>query len=398
VAPLLAGPSHISSPRSRRFALLAFALLALALSGLAWSTTRAPADGLQEKLDRKQASLDEAKQKKGVLTTEVSRYNDKIDQLTGEVAALRNREAAVQQQLTQAQNELDSAVHDLNILRERLHRSIAALRDRLVQIYKSDEPDALSAVLESDGYDDALSRYEYLQSIQNANDDLAGRVRELRDDKADTVQRVRTTRDSIAARKEELQRTREALQAREAELAAARERSKKALSRVDDHVDRLDSDVSDIEDKIQKRLAAIAAQQSGVAALPAGAIQEAGNGFIWPVNGPIVSPFGMRWGRLHAGVDIAVPAGTPIRAAKAGTIAFVQDEASSGGYGNYTCIDHGGGVSTCYAHQSSFAITSGSVDQGDVIGYVGCTGHCFGDHLHFEVRVNGTPVDPMGYL
>jgi murein DD-endopeptidase MepM/ murein hydrolase activator NlpD len=183
-----------------------------------------------------------------------------------------------------------------------------------------------------------------------------------------------------------------------AELAAARERSKKALSRVDGHVDRLDSDVSDIEDKIQKRLAAIAAQQSGVAALPAGAIQEAGNGFIWPVNGPIVSPFGMRWGRLHAGVDIAVPAGTPIRAAKAGTIAFVQDEASSGGYGNYTCIDHGGGVSTCYAHQSSFAITSGSVDQGDIIGYVGCTGHCFGDHLHFEVRVNGTPVDPMGYL
>jgi murein DD-endopeptidase MepM/ murein hydrolase activator NlpD len=393
----MAGPSHTPGSPSRPLAVLAFALLAIVISGLAWST-RAPADSLQEKLDRKQSALDEAKQKKGVLTTEVSRYNDKIDQLTGEVAALRNREAAVQQQLTQAQAELDSAVHDLNILRERLHRSIAALRDRLVEIYKSDQPDALSAVLESDGYDDALSRYEYLQSIQSANDDLAGRVRELRDDKADTVERVRSTRDSIAARKEELQRTRVQLQAREADLAAARERSKKALSRVDDHVDRLDSDVSDIEDKIQKQLAAIAAQQSGVAALPAGAVQEAGNGFIWPVNGPIVSPFGMRWGQLHAGVDIAVPAGTPIRAAKAGTIAFTQDEASSGGYGNYTCIDHGGGISTCYAHQSSFAITSGSVEQGDIIGYVGCTGHCFGDHLHFEVRVNGTPVDPMGYL
>ena len=73
--------------------------------------------------------------------------------------------------------------------------------------------------------------------------------------------------------------------------------------------------------------------------------------------------------------------------------------AVTGGYGNYTCIDHGGGVSTCYAHQSSYAVSSGqSVDQGQVIGSVGCTGHCFGDHLHFEVRVNGSPVDPMGYL
>ena len=114
---------------------------------------------------------------------------------------------------------------------------------------------------------------------------------------------------------------------------------------------------------------------------------------IWPVNGPVVSPFGMRWGRLHAGVDIAVPAGTPIRAAKSGSIALA---APYGGYGNYTCINHGGGLSTCYAHQSSFAITSGSVQQGDVIGYVGCTGHCFGDHLHFEVRVDGTPDRPDG--
>jgi peptidoglycan DL-endopeptidase CwlO len=99
---------------------------------------------------------------------------------------------------------------------------------------------------------------------------------------------------------------------------------------------------------------------------------------------------------LHAGIDIAVPAGTPIRAAASGTVVLA---AYTDGYGNYTCIDHGGGISTCYAHQSSYAVSSGqSVGQGQVIGSVGCTGHCFGDHLHFEVRVNGTPVDPLGYL
>jgi murein DD-endopeptidase MepM/ murein hydrolase activator NlpD len=355
---------------------------------------RAPAEDLDSKLDSKQSELDQAKEKKGVLTTEISRYNAQIDQLTGEVAALRTREAAVQQELDEAEAELAAEQHDLRILRERLDRTVEALEDRLVDIYKADEPTAVSVVLESDGYDDVLSRYEYLQRIEDQNSEIVGRVRELRDDTAATVERVRSTRDSIAAKKAELVRTRRELEARENQLDAARDRSKRALGRVDDHADHLEGDVSDLQDKIQAQLAAA----SGVPTLPAGPIQGGSAGFIWPVNGPIASPFGARWGTMHEGIDIAVPAGTPIRAAKDGTIAFEQSEATSGGYGNYTCIDHGGGLSTCYAHQSSFAITSGSVQQGDVIGYVGCTGHCFGDHLHFEVRINGTAVDPMGYL
>jgi len=377
---------------SRGLTVIAVAIAALVV-GLAL-VARAPAEDLNGKLDAKQAELDQAKEKKGVLTTEISRYNDQIEQLTGEVAALRTREAAVQEELDQAEAELAAEQHDLRILRERLDRTVKALEDRLVDIYMADEPSAISVVLQSDGYDDALGRYEYLQRIQDRNSEIVGRVRELRDDTAATVERVRATRDSIAAKKAELVRTREQLEAREAQLDAARARSRKALTRIDGHVDHLESDVSDIQKKIQEQLAAA----SGVSPLPAGPIQGGSAGFIWPVNGPIVSGFGMRWGQPHEGVDIAVPAGTPIRAAKDGTIAFTQSEAESGGYGNYTCIDHGGGLATCYAHQSSFAITSGSVQQGDVIGYVGCTGHCFGDHLHFEVRINGTAVDPMGYL
>ena len=386
-----------SSWTSRRATSVLLALAVLLLASLA-VVAQAPADSLQEKLDRKNDRLGKIEDKKALLTSEVSEYNDQIDQLTGEVAALRNREAAVQGDLDEAQSELDDAQKDLKILRERLRRSIDALEDRLVAIYKADEPDALTAILESDGYDDALSRYEYLQDIQSQNSDLVGRVRDLRDDTADTVETVRTTRDSIRSKRDELRRTRVDLEAREAELDAARDQTKDALATAAGNAEQLHSDVSKIEDEIQQQLADAALADSGVAALPAGEVQQAGGGFIWPVNGPIVSPFGMRWGRLHAGVDIAVPAGTPIRAAKDGTIVLNQTEAESGGYGNYTCIDHGGGVSTCYAHQSSFVITSGSVSQGDVIGYVGCTGHCYGDHLHFEVRVNGVPTDPMGYL
>lgn len=119
-------------------------------------------------------------------------------------------------------------------------------------------------------------------------------------------------------------------------------------------------------------------------------------GLAWPVSGPLVSPFGQRWGRLHAGVDIAAPAGTVIRAAETGGVAVA---APTGGYGNYVCIQHGAGFSTCYAHLSRFMTRRGEVvRQGDPIGLVGCTGHCYGDHVHFETWVNGRPVDPMPYL
>ena len=104
----------------------------------------------------------------------------------------------------------------------------------------------------------------------------------------------------------------------------------------------------------------------------------------------------MRWGRLHAGVDLAAPEGTPIRAADSGRVVLA---AYTGGYGNYTCISHSASLSTCYGHQSRYATSAGaSVSKGQVIGYVGNTGNSYGAHLHFEVRVNGTPVDPMGYL
>ena len=382
---------------SSRLSLAIAALLATFVAVLAYAVS-APAEDLQSKLDDKESALEVVKDKRGVLTSEIDRYDDQISQLTGEVAALRNREAVVKVELDKAQSELAEARDSLRILRERLANTMAALKERLVDIYKADDPSAIAVVLDSDGFDDALSRYEYLEAIQAQNADIVDRVRDLRNDTRVTVERVRTTRDSIAARRAELADTRGELEQREAELDAARDRSEQALDKVGDRADRLEGGISDIEGQIQKQLAEAAAAESGVAPLPAGPIQGAAGGFIWPVSGSVVSPFGIRWGRPHEGIDIAVPAGTPIRAVMNGSIAFVQSEASSGGYGNYTCIDHGNGLASCYAHQSSFAITSGSVQQGDVIGYVGCTGHCYGDHLHFEVRINGVAVDPMGYL
>ena len=121
-----------------------------------------------------------------------------------------------------------------------------------------------------------------------------------------------------------------------------------------------------------------------------------GSGIMWPLRGRVTSGYGRRWGRLHAGIDIAAPKGTPIRAAKAGTVVFAGQMS---GYGNVVIIDHGGGLSTLYGHQSRLGSSRGQrVSQGQVIGYVGSTGHSTGNHCHFETRVNGVARNPRNYL
>jgi peptidoglycan hydrolase-like protein with peptidoglycan-binding domain len=119
--------------------------------------------------------------------------------------------------------------------------------------------------------------------------------------------------------------------------------------------------------------------------------------FLRPVHGPVTSPFGMRWGRLHAGIDFGAPTGTPVGAGGRGTV--VAAGWNSGGYGNLVVIQHRLGYQTWYAHLSSVSVSTGQgVSGGTRIGAVGSTGHSTGPHLHFEVRHNGTPVDPAGLL
>ncbi|HEX2232392.1 MAG TPA: M23 family metallopeptidase, partial [Thermoleophilaceae bacterium] len=130
--------------------------------------------------------------------------------------------------------------------------------------------------------------------------------------------------------------------------------------------------------RVSRRLRRALAQFGGT--LPVGT-----GGLLWPVPGSVVSPFGQRWGRLHAGVDIAASAGTPIYAAQHGRVVLAG---WTGGYGNYVCVQHTRALTSCYAHLSRYLTRAGTgVRQGEPIGLVGCTGHCFGDHLHFETWV-----------
>ncbi len=370
---------------------------------------------LDSKLDRKKGQLDQAQGREGVLTTTIEGYSARIADLEGRVASLHRREvraeallAEAQARLGRAQAEVDDGTRRLRGVRAHLRRALGSLSDRLVEIYKSGDPGVINVLISADGWPDLVARSEYLNAVQAQDDSLVRRVRELRDQARNTLvklkaarDRIAHARDSIAAHEATLATARSSAEGRQTDLAAVRSEREATLAGVRAHARVLEGDVSALQDKIAEQLAAA---QAG-APDPAGSPPPAGNqapsssGFIWPVQGSLVSTFGLRWGRIHEGIDIAASEGTPIQAAASGTVSLMQSEAESGGYGNYTCIDHGGGTSTCYAHQSAFGTSLGaSVQQGQVIGYVGNTGHSFGAHLHFEVRVNGVAVDPLGYL
>jgi murein DD-endopeptidase MepM/ murein hydrolase activator NlpD len=358
---------------------------------------------LSSRIEKKREQIQRQKAKEGVLTTDIQRFNARIDAVQGEIAATERRLSRVQSsldrqkaKLLEVRNRLEEARDRLERLRSELATARHVLANRLVEIYKADSPDVVTVILEADGFGDLLERAEFLDRISDQDRAITDRVRGLRDKAKDqavqladleeqeqlTAERILAERNQIAAVESKLVGARD-------QLASARADKRGALAQVHDSRVRLEGDLAALE-REQARV------QAALTGVSGGPIKQGSGQLIWPVNGPVVSGFGMRWGRLHAGVDIAVPSGTPIHAADGGRVVLMG---WVGGYGNYTCIQHNGSLSTCYAHQSSFATSNGaSVSQGQVIGYVGCTGHCFGDHLHFETRVNGSPVDPMGYL
>jgi peptidoglycan DL-endopeptidase CwlO len=401
--------------RSSRIGLLiAVAVLPLALWAalpmLAGGSPRSRAASVGSKIDQKRKQIAAKKGRERVLSTTITRYSRRISSLQGDITVLQRRQVAIQVDLDAKRAELARIQEDLRQerirltrLRARLAEARVALADRLVQLYKADKPDVVTVVLESDGFADLLERTEFMQRVSDQDARIIDRVRTARAEAKRTEARLdkleqRQTKvaAAIQARRDAVARVKGQLVDRRDSFARVRSAKSTALASTRDQRHDLEGDLAALEKENAAIQAKLAAAQNGTPGSSAGPIKPGSGGMIWPVNGPIVSPFGMRWGRLHAGVDIAVPAGTPIRAAKSGRVILMG---WTGGYGNYTCVGHGGGVSTCYAHQSRYGTSNGAnVSQGQVIGYVGCTGHCFGDHLHFEVRVGGAPVNPMGYL
>jgi murein DD-endopeptidase MepM/ murein hydrolase activator NlpD len=393
--------------RARRLVVFVLVLVPAATASLLPASSSGQSlSSIQSRLSTARDKLEHARGHEQVLTGDISALSGRIRTLEGEISTLRRRERRVTYTLAAKRAQLERVrvryekEHERYLrLRRKLHRAQNVLAARLVAIYKSDQPDFVTVVLEADGFRDMLVRADYMSRIGEQDSTIVDRVRELKQQSAKKralllalKNQAQDAVNAIEAQQRALEQTRSGIESRQSDLAAARHTKQGALASTQASRQDLEGEVAALE----AASAQVTNQLRGAGSAPAGPVKQGKGGFIWPVNGPVVSPFGMRWGRLHAGVDIAVPAGTPIRASASGRVAIAG---WMGGYGNYTCIQHGGGIATCYAHQSSIGVSVGqSVSQGQVIGSVGCTGHCFGPHVHFEVRVNGTPVDPMGYL
>lgn len=365
---------------------------------------------LDQQAQALQSKADAARAREASLRAEIASVSERIQALEGEVGDVSSRLAALEEDLALHQRKLEAVKALYRLQSERLaylrgqyQVAQSRLADRLVAVYEGEDPTTLDVVLEASSFSDVLDQLDYLDAIADQDRKVVTRVAGARDHMRELKKRTGRTKARVAAitrvveiRTQQQRAVYDRLLISRQGLAEARSAKREGLQEAHEAAEQYEGKAEELL-KVSAQLAARinAAQQSSASYSSTGDGTVSAAGLVWPVGGPVVSGFGWRWGRMHEGIDIAAGYGTPIRAAASGNVIYAG---WMGGYGNLIIIDHGNGLATAYAHQSSFVVGGGAVSQGQTIGYVGCTGHCFGAHLHFEVRVNGSPVDPLGYL
>jgi murein DD-endopeptidase MepM/ murein hydrolase activator NlpD len=364
---------------------------------------------IQRELETKEDRLDAAQAESRGVRDQLAAAQERRETLTAEVRTLQGRLAGAEVDLAAVEAELEIAQDELRRWTEELRRARADLaaqqddlNERAATAYKLGPAAYLDVVLGSSDLGAVAERSAYVERVLTVESDVLEGVRVARTLVADRQDLVATYEQRVDQRVEQVRERTE-------EIAALEAEQQSLLNQVDleaeFHAESLDS-LGEARERYEQAVAELEAESARLRGVIQGS-GSAGSGqydgeLFWPTNGPIVSGFGYRthpvYGttRFHAGVDIDGSCGQPIYAAENGE---VISAGYNGGYGNATVIDHGNGLSTLYAHQSSIGASSGqSVTRGRQIGLVGTTGLSTGCHLHFEVRVNGEPVDPVPYL
>jgi murein DD-endopeptidase MepM/ murein hydrolase activator NlpD len=409
--------SLITASRARRRArgLIVVALLAC-LGAAAVPAGATPEERLQELQERRQdleqqiehvdAHGDDVAGLVETLDTQREAIQSDIDALDRRISKLDAHIDRVKVRLTKAQTELSLLTKDLQHVLFRLDRRMTAFEARAVAAYKAGPAAYAESILTSETFSDLVDRFEYHEAALRSDVRLVDEIEVLRAD-------LEARRAQVQAKEEKIAEAKLALEKDRDEIAQARSRTAEALAAKQHVISEKRSLLADIRgrqgrlEEEERRLEQESAQlqtiiQQAASSSTAAYTPSGGGQFLWPAGGPITSGYGYRihpiFGTrlLHAGVDIAAGSGSPVVAADDGSVVYVG---AMSGYGNVVVVDHGGGVSTLYAHLSAFSVGSGEgVGRGEQIASVGCTGYCTGPHLHFEVRVNGGPVDPLPYL
>jgi murein DD-endopeptidase MepM/ murein hydrolase activator NlpD len=390
---------------------LGLCVAAPALAGDNYGDQKAAVDAklsrLHATIAHNQAKASRLSSQIGSLTTQIRSLERRVGDVSAKLEALQSDLALHQRRLDKLNELYQLQTIRFRYLKREYRLAVQRLNLRLVDIYKQDEPTTVDVLLAARSITDVIDQLDYLGAIAGQDKKVAQQVATAKHQIS--VQRRRTTTirrgvqqetHVINARVQQQAILRGELLSSQSSLAGARSAKSQALvvtkKQVQDEIQESQA-LAAASAQLAAKLRAADSQAGSVATSGSSApAAPSGGGFAWPLSGPITSPFGMRWGTLHPGIDIGVPTGTPIHAAGSGTVIWCG---WMSGYGNLVMIDHHNGLATLYGHQSRIAVgCNQEVSQGQVIGYVGCTGFCTGPHLHFEVRLNGSPVDPLGYL
>jgi murein DD-endopeptidase MepM/ murein hydrolase activator NlpD len=372
-----------------------------------------PASGgeLERKRDEARRRQGEVRKQLDLAQATEAQLTRRVEELERDIVARRAEAEAARADSQEASAAVVRISAEVEELRSRLDQRRQVFNRRAVVAYMGGEGrplDELSVAGEllslPNDFTDVARRAEIVSRVSHQDGDVLAELVRTRTELATRELSLVLARDRAKRRAADAEAAVRAVAAMKAEQEATRVALQQRIAALQAEIDALAAEQARIEALIRERLAALArarAARQAKASPFAGRRVTTGagvsaSGFIWPVQGYVTSGFGPRWGRMHTGIDIAAPGGTPIVAAKVGEVIYTG---YFGGYGNLVALDHGDSVVTLYAHQSRMAVAEGQVvDQGQLVGYVGTTGHSTGNHLHFEVRIDAQPRNPRPYL
>lgn len=373
--------------RSRALRLALSVLLSLSVTGTAL------ADDLEDQLADLQRRAEEQQAKTNEASAKVESVSERLRQIQEDLRVATAEYKEVKSQLDDVEDKISDNTELLQKTEADLKVKNKKLQRRVRDIYINGQISYVDVLFGAKDFSDLVTRMDVLKRIIKHDYDLIMKVKE---EKA-TVEKTRVQLEEDKAQAESL--------VADAQVKKSRMEDKEAEQKVlldqavydRDTSERAYEELMAASEEVANMIRRSQMSAAGYSGAPAGS-----GGMIWPISGPITSEFGWRThpifgtSRFHSGLDIGGDYGMPIYAAAGGTVIYAG---WISGYGNAVIIDHGGGVTTLYGHNDSLNVSEGeSVAQGQVIAMCGSTGNSTGPHCHFEVRENGEPVSPYGYL
>ena len=358
-------------------------------------------DSIQQQVNQQNAAKADAETVIGSVSEQLRQIEEQLRQATAELGTIIEQRVAVENDITLNERQLAEA-------QKRLEGRESVFYKRVRDIYINGRLSYLDVVIGSKDFSDFANRLEVLKRIIDSDITLINEIKKERAEIEAHKQKLEEDRAKLVELEKAALAKQAEIEQKKAERNVVLQKAQNDRATAMQAIEELNASSAQVSAMLKERQAARAAAAAAAAAQSSGG-QGASDNWVqgtgqlgWPVSGEITSPYGYRvhpiWGTTiyHSGIDIGVDEGTPVHAADGGVVVW---SGWMGGYGYAVVIDHGNGLSTLYGHNSELAVDEGqSVAKGQVISYAGSTGNSTGPHVHFEVRVNGDPVDPMGYL